>query len=131
MVPGRKFNIGGKEYEVPPLSLGQLRNGGSELLKKHDEMIASANFGVDLLDVRGQLVIMAMRRNFAPETVSDEELWNGLDMENIGEIFAAVIGMSGFAGEATPARGTTEGIGMTSDRSIPPSPPPTDGTSAS
>lgn len=132
MVPGKEFDIGGKKYVVPALSLGALRGGMSSKLKEHDDLVAAGDFGSNLMILRGEIIIAAMRRNYTPDTVSDDEIWNGLDLANSNDIFMSVIGMSGFGlGEASPATGAAGNEPTTSSRSIPLSPPPTDGTSES
>lgn len=114
MYTGKKatvLTIGDKEYNVPPLSLGQLRNGALELLKEHDALSAqpeaerSASYGYDLFQLRGRVILLALQRNY-PE-LTEDFVFGGLDMENTNDIFLKVIGLSGFnLGEAVAAAKT-------------------------
>jgi hypothetical protein len=128
MVPGIKIALGDKEFEVPPISLGMLRNGLGEKLVQHDKLITEpGNNYTPLLILRGEIVIAALRRNYSEVEFSDFDLWDRLDYANVNAAWNAVLGLSGMVGEAA-ATETETGV-TTSSRSTPPSPPATDGTS--
>ena len=101
MFAGTKVMIGEKEYIIPPISLGQLRNGTLPLLQKHDELVAEGRT-FEAMEVRGQVLLSAIRRNYPdfPET----ELFDYLDMSNVGPLWLTILGASGFTpGEAQAA----------------------------
>lgn len=125
MTPGVKIQLGDKEFEIPPISLGMLRGGLMEKMKKHDEMLQSPGMDAnDLLLARGEIIFAALKRNY-PD-LSEEEAFNRLDYGNVSKAWQAILGLSGFMGEAL---GTTQEVSATvSSLTTPPSPPPTDGT---
>lgn len=130
MVPGHKMKIGEQEFIVPPISLGQLRNGLAEKIKQHDDIGADPERGnLDLLPIRAEIVIAALRRNYPESSYPDQFFWDNLDMGNIDEAFAAVINLSGLLGELKAAREKLEAPNGTLDRSIQPSPQLMDGIS--
>jgi hypothetical protein len=105
MFPGYKFTIENETYTVPALSMGQLRNGIMEKLKSHDTLLTDGKiFELQLL--RSEIILAAIRRNY-PDFPEDK-LLNFLDMANIGPVWSAVLGSSGFAPGETPAATTKE-----------------------
>lgn len=113
MYAGTKIRIGEEEYTVPPISLGQLRNGTLPLLKKHDELVASGET-FDAMLIRGEVLLSALRRNY-PD-FPEQKLFDFLDMNNTGRLWLDILGASGFTqGEATAAG--TDGISGTSGQS--------------
>ena len=108
MFPGYKINIGDESYVVPALSLGQLRNGVLTKLKEHDELLAKGNGFFELMELRGVIILDALRRNY-PD-FPEEKLYNFLDLSNTAAIWNAVLGLSGFQpGEAEAATVTKSG----------------------
>ena len=110
---GKSVNIGGEIYVIPPLALGQLRNGGMDLIKQHDavanEMAEATRKGesprdgayFELLDLRAKVIALAFKRNY-PDAEENIVL-DGLDTVNVNELWLWIIGMSGFRpGEAKP-----------------------------
>jgi hypothetical protein len=97
MYPGKKFRIGETEYTVPALALGQLRNGGLELIKKSDEL-AQAGKPFEAIAMRGQIVAMAVKRNY-PD-VDAEALMDSLDLDNMNSLWLHVLGASSLLPEA-------------------------------
>lgn len=97
---GVPFKIGEREYIVPALSLGLLRNGLLAKIKEHDDLVAEGKL-FDTLALRGDIIIAALRRNY-PD-IDENEVFDYLDMTNTTQIWLAVLGASGFtsAGEAT------------------------------
>lgn len=108
MFAGTKVMIGGKEYIIPPISLGQLRNGTLPLLQKHDELLAEGK-AFEAYEIKGQVILNALRRNY-PD-FDEEELFGFLDMTNTPPLWLQILGISGFTpGETQAAVGTTDGI---------------------
>ena len=124
MIPGIKIQLGDKEFEIPPLSLGMLRSGLMEKMKKHDEMLQKPDMDAnDLLLIRGEIIFAAMKRNY-PE-MDETEVFDRLDYGNVSRAWAAILGLSGFVGEA-PGTAQTDPTTVSS-HTTPPSPRPTDG----
>lgn len=91
MFPGKKFKIGEKDYTVPALALGQLRNGGLELIKKSDEL-AQGGKPFEAIAMRGEIVAMALKRNY-PD-IDTEEMLDSLDLDNMNQLWLHVLGAS-------------------------------------
>lgn len=102
MFSGTKIKIGEEEFVIPPISLGQLRNGVLDLLQKHDELVAGGK-PFEAMDVRGQIILAALQRNYPDFT--EKKLLDYLDAGNIGPLWLHVLGISGFSpsGEAQAA----------------------------
>lgn len=97
-VPGIRVRLGTDEYEIPPLTLGQLRNGASEKIREHDALAADGKV-FEAAVVRGEIIGIALRRNY-PE-MTDERLLDILDLRNASEAWLVVLGGSGLTGGAT------------------------------
>jgi len=105
MFRGHTIRIGDEDFVVPPLSLGQLRNGVLARLQEHDKILSSGSM-FDALVIRGEVILQALRRNY-PE-FSEDKLMSYLDLFNIGPIWLAVLGSSGFTpGEDQAPKGAT------------------------
>lgn len=109
MFAGTKFNIGGEDFVVPALSLGQLRNGLMDRLKEHDKVLAEATL-FDAMLIRAEVILAAIRRNY-PD-FDEQRLMDYLDLRTVLPMWNAVLGASGFSpGEteatATEANGTS------------------------
>jgi hypothetical protein len=119
MYAGTKVKIGDEEYTIPPISLGQLRNGLLTKLQEHDKLSADGKL-FETLQLRGEIILAAIRRNY-PD-FSEDKLFAHLDLANTSGIWLSILGASGFnSGEA---KAVTVG---TSSPSTEASPPPTDG----
>jgi hypothetical protein len=120
MIPGITIAMGGREWVVPPLTLGQLR----QLLPKLRQLSSiGAAMGEEEIGVLGEVVAAAMSRNYPDITAASvEEL---VDLGNAREVLAAILEGSGLRrqgnslGEAAAGRP----IGEASTAS---SPPPAD-----
>jgi hypothetical protein len=122
MFAGIPIKIDDVEYTIPPLSLGQLRNGALTLLKEHDILLEQGKM-FEAMEARGQIVLQALRRNY-PD-FEEKKLFDYLDLGNILPLWNAILGLSGFAvGEQQAA--TPTGVGISSP-STEVSPPLTDG----
>jgi|HubBroStandDraft_2_1064218.scaffolds.fasta_scaffold68725_3 hypothetical protein len=122
MFVGTPIKIGDEEFIVPPLSLGQLRNGAMTKLKEHDTVLASGDtWGAMVL--RGEIILEALRRNY-PE-FDDKKLYDWLDVGNCGPLWLSVLGASGFTPGEVKAAGPA--VNGTSNQSTAALPPLTDG----
>lgn len=97
MHEGVKITMGGREWIVPALSIGQVRRLGPDIA-------AVASAGDDLTPelVAGvvKIVKASISRNY-PE-VTDEQVEELIDLRNFRDIIAAIMGVSGLiqSGEA-------------------------------
>ena len=122
MIPGRKIVLGDKEFVIPPLSLGQLRGGIAEKLAENDRKSEAGNY-TELLFLRAEIIIAALRRNYPESEHSDEDLFNRLDFGNWLPAWQAVLAVSGLGlGEETATE--INGQNTASSTTILPSPPP-------
>lgn len=111
MYPGFDLRIKEKTYVVPALSLGQLRGNVLTLLREHDKIVSEGDM-FDIMLARGKVITEALRRNY-PE-ITENEVFEGLDLHNTSDMWAKVLGASGFApgdapGEAPAATAETDG----------------------
>ena len=118
MIPGVAVAMGGQDWIVPPLTLGQLRR----LMPKVRQLTEiGAAMGEAQINVLIDIVTAALQRNY-PETTPDrvEDL---LDLGNASAVLNAVLPGSGLKpsgaamGEA-PALGTSPGAGSASARLV-------------
>ena len=118
MIPGVAVAMGGQDWIVPPLTLGQLRR----LMPKVRQLTeVGASMGEAQINVLIDIVTAALQRNY-PETTPDrvEDL---LDLGNASAVLNAVLTGSGLKpsgaamGEA-PALGTSPGAGSGSARLV-------------
>lgn len=106
MFPGIKVKLADSELIIPALSLGQLRSGVLDLMKKHDDVVSSGDL-FSAMTIRGQIITIAAQRNY-PD-VTEDQIMAGLDLSNTTEIWNSILGLSGFKpkedglGEATAA----------------------------
>ena len=129
MIPGVAVAMGGHDWLVPPLTLGELRR----LMPKVRQLTEiGAAMGEEQIAVLVEIVTAALRRNY-PD-VTPEEVENLLDLGNAAPVLNAVLTGSGLklggtpAGEA-PAPGTSPGasaeiLGMPGEKFTASSPPP-------
>lgn len=107
MIPGKDVVIGDKTYTLPPLSLGQLRNGMMEKLRAHDALLAEdPPKGWEAFVAKGEIILAALRRNY-PD-LKAEELDDLIDLGNVMDLWSTVLGLTGFMpGEALATREPT------------------------
>jgi hypothetical protein len=122
MYNGITIRIGEEDYIVPPISLGQLRNGLLAKMQEHDRLI-SDNKAFEAMNLRGEIILAAIRRNY-PD-FPEQKLYDYLDLGNSGPVWLGILGASGFMGEARAATATAT-VG-TSSPSTEASPQPTAG----
>ncbi len=96
-IPGVIIAMGGQDWTIPPLTLGQLRR----LMPKVRELTdVGANMGEEQIGTLVEIVTAAMLRNYPDITLEQvEEL---LDLGNARDVMTAVLTGSGLkpAGEA-------------------------------
>ncbi len=114
LIPGSPISMGGRDWTVPSLTLGQLRR----LMPKVRELTTvGANMGEEQVGALVEIVTAAMSRNY-PDITAEivEEL---LDLGNAGVVLIAVLTGSGLKqGE------TTAVASQTGERFTASSPPP-------
>ena len=118
MIPGVAVAMGGQDWIVPPLTLGQLRR----LMPKVRQLTEiGASMGEAQINVLIDIVTAALQRNY-PETTPDK-VENLLDLGNAGAVLNAVLTGSGLKpggaamGEAS-APGTSPGAGRPDASSV-------------
>ncbi|HEU0154821.1 MAG TPA: hypothetical protein VFQ82_02045 [Stellaceae bacterium] len=118
MIPGVVIEMGGRDWIVPPLTLGQLRR----LMPKVRQLSAvGGEIGEEQIDVLVEIVAAAMERNY-PDA-SAEAVAQLLDLGNAGAVLNAVLTGSGLKlREAAPgeAAAVTRSSGATSTVFSPP-----------
>lgn len=95
MIEGKAINLGGKEYTVPPLSLGQIRK-----LQKDIERIGqldAASLDDAAVDTMLKVVHAGISRNYSEMTL--DELAEIIDLGNLRAVTEAVLGVSGLKKE--------------------------------
>jgi hypothetical protein len=106
---GTPFFMNGKEYIIPSLSLKQVETNYDKLASAATALEASSDDAtktvVDTFKTYIPIIAQAIQRNY-PE-VTEENLWDWLDLGNFSEILVIVQSRSGFkattTGEALPA----------------------------
>jgi hypothetical protein len=113
MLPGMTIAMGGRDWLVPPLTLGQLRR----LMPKVRQLTETdASMGETQISVLVEIVTAALQRNY-PEATADM-VENLLDLGNASAVLNAVLTGSGLKprddrlGEAW-APGGSPGAGVT------------------
>ncbi len=112
MIPGIMVEMGGQQWTVPPLTLGQLR----QLMPKVQQLTEiGSQMGEKQIGILVEIVAAALQRNY-PD-ISVEIVENLLDLGNAGAVLNAVLTGSGLRprerspGEAQ-APGPDPGAGM-------------------
>ena len=118
MIPGVAVAMGGQDWIVPPLTLGQLRR----LMPKLRQLTEiGASMGETQINVLIDIVTAALQRNY-PETTPDK-VENLLDLGNASTVLNAVLTGSGLKpggaamGEAS-APGISPGAGSPGANSV-------------
>ena len=118
MIPGVAVAMGGQDWIVPPLTLGQLRRLMPQVRQLTE---IGASMGEAQINVLIDIVTAALQRNY-PETTPDK-VENLLDLGNAGAVLNAVLTGSGLKpggaamGEAS-APGTSPGAGSPGASSV-------------
>ena len=102
MIPGVAVIMGGREWTIPPLTLGQLRRLMPKVRQLSD---ISAQMGETQIGVLVDIVAAALQRNY-PD-ITTEIVENLLDLGNAAPVLNAVLTGSGLRQPVLPPR---EGI---------------------
>jgi hypothetical protein len=97
MIPGVTVAMGGQEWTVPPLTLGQLRRLMPKLRLLTE---IGASMGEEQIGVLVDIVAAALQRNYPEATAETVE--NLLDLANAGPVLNAVLTGSGLKPRGTP-----------------------------
>lgn len=107
MIPGVTVAMGGQDWQVPPLTLGQLRR----LMPKVRELTEiGAAMGETQIAVLIEIVTAALQRNY-PDLTADK-VENLLDLGNAGAVLNAVLTGSGLKPRGLPVgEASAPGVG--------------------
>jgi hypothetical protein len=97
MIPGIAVSMGGREWTVPPLTLGQLRRLMPKVRQLSD---INAQMGETQIAVLVEIVTAALQRNY-PD-ITTETVENLLDLGNSGPVLTAVLTGSGLRQPVLP-----------------------------
>jgi len=92
MFSGKEIKIGEETYILPPISLGMLRHGLTDLFEKHDKLSQEGKHWEATL-IRGGLVLQALRRNY-PD-FSEDKFFDNVDINTLGPLWLYILGASG------------------------------------
>jgi hypothetical protein len=115
MIPGVTVAMGGQDWQVPPLTLGQLRR----LMPKVRELTEiGTSMGEGQIAVLVEIVAAALQRNYPNLTADKVE--NMLDLGNAAAVLNAVLTGSGLKPRENPmgepaAPGASPGAGSAND----------------
>jgi hypothetical protein len=100
MIPGVTISMGGRDWVVPPLTLGMMRRVLPQVMKLRD---FGAAMGGEEIDVIVELVTAALQRNYPDLTSAQVE--DLLDLGNAHMVVQAILTGSGLrpSGEEMPA----------------------------
>jgi hypothetical protein len=106
VIPGVLVTMGGREWAVPPLTLGQLRR----LMPKVRQLTEiGAQMGESQIGVLVEIVAAAVQRNY-PE-VTPEAVEDLLDLGNAGIVLNAVLTGSGLKSpDCSPGEAAAPGV---------------------
>lgn len=108
LLPGVSIAMGGRQWTVPPLTLGQLRR----LLPKLRQLTeAAATPGDSDIDLLVEIVTEALSRNYPDVTAAAVE--SLLDIGNAGMVLNAVLAGSGLQSGEASAVATSAGAQST------------------
>ncbi len=114
LIPGSVISMGGRDWTVPPLTLGQLRR----LMPKVRELTTvGAGMGEEQVGALVEIIVAAMSRNYPDLTA--EILEDLLDLGNANTVLLAVLTGSGLKQGETIAVASQSGERFTAS-----SPPP-------
>jgi len=124
LIPGVEVAMGGENWLIPPLTLGQLRRLMPKVrqLTEIDAAMGEAQIGILV-----EIVAAALQRNY-PE-MTQETVENLLDLGNAGAVLNAVLLGSGLKrrsspGEAEAVATPDSGLRVAGNTSTDSSPPP-------
>jgi hypothetical protein len=121
IIAGIALTMGGRDWTVPPLTLGQLRR----LMPKVRQLSAiSATMDEDHIGTLVEIVAAALQRNY-PE-ITTQAVEEMLDLGNAASVLSAVLSGSGLKSRETASGepAAVASLEMTGDKSTVFSPPP-------
>lgn len=92
--------IDGTSYEVPAITLGQLRGGLLDKIREHDKLNEDGKT-FEALIMRGEIIAEALRKKH--KDLSVDAIMDALDMGNMQDVWMAVLGVSGLKPGETKA----------------------------
>lgn len=95
MIEGKTINLGGEDYVIAPLTLGQIRSMQKEIESIGRFDAKTLNDGA--LDIMIKVIHAGMSRNY-PE-ITTEKIEGLIDLKNIRDVVEAVLGVSGLKKE--------------------------------
>jgi hypothetical protein len=117
MIPGVVIQMGGHDWQVPPLTLGNLKQLWPKIQKM--KMTTDTSALMDQFDDVIELIEVALKRNY-PDVTRDE-LLDLLDMGNLQAVITAVMQGSGLKpGEAEAVTARPNGGFPSMDSTSPP-----------
>lgn len=121
MIPGVMVAMGGQQWTIPPLTLGQLRR----LMPKVQQLAEiGSQMGDTQIGVLVEIVSAALQRNYPDMSVETVE--NLLDLGNAGAVLNAVLTGSGLRSwERSPGEAPAPGPGPGANTAVPVSSPAT------
>jgi hypothetical protein len=111
VIPGISLMMGGREWTVPPLTLGQLRHLMPKIRQLSD---IGPQMGEPQIDVLVEIVAAALQRNYPDMTIQMVE--NLLDLGNAAPVLQAVLTGSGLR-SGGPSSGELKAPGSASGAS--------------
>jgi hypothetical protein len=115
MLPGVTVSMGGRDWIIPPLTLGALRRLGPHFdVLKVDRLV----FDSEVVDALVAIATVAMRRNY-PD-LSEDVVADMLDLGNAGEVAMAIMTGSGLRRNSLGEVRAAPGDGTNSTASSPP-----------
>jgi len=97
LLSGVKVQMGGRDFTLPPLTLGALKKIGDKIYILSE---MSSIPTPDQIDAMAQIILSSVNRNY-PE-VKQDELIELLDLGNLKSVFEAVLGASGIVRGSEP-----------------------------
>jgi hypothetical protein len=116
MIPGIKLQMGGQDWLVPPLTLGQLRRLEPKLRAMADIPQGAQGMTAEQIDTIAEVVATAMSRNYPDMT--NERVLELIDVGNARAVVLAVLTGSGL--QLGEAAAVARPNGVTSMGSSPP-----------
>lgn len=95
MIEGKTINLGGTEYVVPPLNLGQIRRLQKDIEKINQ--LDARSLDDNAVDTMIKIIHAGLSRNY-PE-MTKKQLEDLIDLGNMREVTQAVLGVSGLKKE--------------------------------
>lgn len=116
MIPGVNISMGGNDWTVPPLTLGQLRRLKDKIQAMTEIEHDARGITSEQIDSIAEIVATALSRNYPDMTA--ERVLELIDVGNARAVISAVLTGSGW--QPGEAAAVTRGNGIISTGSLPP-----------